>query len=484
MNTDAARSTEGNAEFRGSANRVTVGTADNPNTALAGLAAVTQALAGMPPGCVPDGAFLFSTSLHEPHELLRAVRGRLPEGVPVYGGYAVGIIANDFLAYEGFQVGIALFWLANAKLDVFLERGLNTGEAAIGNRLFERISAQNYAGDPSLLLLYDSVNRTGATFRFNMATSIIDDALSKIAEDIPLVGAGLVGDMQCRTTYQWTGGEVDTQTALLFAFSGSLQIEQVVMHGCRPVSAYHQITKADNNVVLEIDGRPALEVVAELLGPQSGRSWRDYAFFVTLGVNKGCKYGAFTPDTYANRMCMNVDTQRQGLVMFEPDLHAGDSFQLMLRDIDFSYIGNGIRANLEKNAPRKPIFALYIDCAGRASAYSHTDEEEATYVQSALKDVCPLLGFYSGVEIARMAGKPQALDWTGVLCLFYERDVPAHSVPIRLKNAAASANAMIAHADGVASESTREELLEAIAYYKRKLDLAAGAQVSFDVNIR
>jgi len=30
----------------------------------------------------------------------------------------------------------------------------------------------------------------------------------------------------------------------------------------------------------------------------------------------------------------------------------------------------------------------------------------------------PLLGMYSGVEIARVKGQVMPLDWTGVLCIF------------------------------------------------------------------
>jgi small ligand-binding sensory domain FIST len=285
--------------------------------------------------------------------------------------------------------------------------------------------------------------------------------------------------MQCRTTHQWVGDDVDSQTALVLAFSGGPEIQQVVMHGCRPVSAYHQVTKTDHNVILEIDGRPALDVVSELLGPESGRSWRDYSFFVTLGVNKGDRHGALKPEMYANRMCMNVDLARQGLIMFEPDLHAGDLFQLMLREIDLSYISGSIRSILAKNAPRKPIFALYIDCAGRACAYSHMDEEEATYVQGALEGVCPLLGFYSGVEIARMAGKPQALDWTGVLCLFYEREVPTRCAPIRLKTNSASTDTRTAHSLMTEAKPSKKELLEALA-----CGISISPQVSKCVSMR
>ena len=483
MNREKSSWKDGIADLIRLGDRVTVGASEHPDTTKAGFAAVEQALIGVAQGSVPQAALLFSTSRHEPRELLRAVKSKIPEGVPVYGGYAVGIITNDFLAYDGFQVGVALFWLSTARLDVFLERGLNLGEAAVGERLFGRVSAQHFNGDPSLLLLYDSVNRTGGKFRLNMATSIVAEGFNKIDENISIVGAGLVGDMQCRTTHQWVGNEVDSQAALLLAFSGGLEIQQVVMHGCRPVSAYHEVTKTDHNVILEIDGRPALDVISELLGPESGRSWRDYSFFVTLGVNKGERYGAFKPEMYANRMCMNVDLARKGLVMFEPDLRPGNLFQLMLRDIDLSYISENIRLNLAKNAPRKPIFALYIDCAGRACAYSHMDEEEATYVQSALDGVCPLLGFYSGVEIARMAAKPQALDWTGVLCLFYERELPIDCAPIRLKSRAASSEPEKAHLPNAEPELSKKQLLEALSYYKRNLDFAAGQQVRFDAHM-
>ena len=47
-------------------------------------------------------------------------------------------------------------------------------------------------------------------------------------------------------------------------------------------------------------------------------------------------------------------------------------------------------------------------------------EEEAVEVQKALPADIPLLGVYSGVELAKVGGHIQALDWTGVLCLFSE----------------------------------------------------------------
>ncbi|MDR1920541.1 MAG: FIST C-terminal domain-containing protein, partial [Candidatus Adiutrix sp.] len=67
---------------------------------------------------------------------------------------------------------------------------------------------------------------------------------------------------------------------------------------------------------------------------------------------------------------------------------------------------------------RKPVFAFYVNCAGRAAGYAGTDLEDALTVQRVVAGRAPLMGIYSGVEIAPVKGKSRGLDWTGVFCLF------------------------------------------------------------------
>jgi small ligand-binding sensory domain FIST len=74
-------------------------------------------------------------------------------------------------------------------------------------------------------------------------------------------------------------------------------------------------------------------------------------------------------------------------------------------------------AYLQKNN-QDPFFALYIDCAGRTAGFSGSEKEEASIIQKNIGKYVPLLGFYSGVEIAPLMGKSRGLDWTGVLLIF------------------------------------------------------------------
>ena len=107
-------------------------------------------------------------------------------------------------------------------------------------------------------------------------------------------------------------------------------------------------------------------------------------------------------------------------MMFESDLKEGHEVQLMRRSMDFDYVEKGVDDVLRQVGDRTPFFALYIDCAARASAYAGTEREEAEVIQQTIGARMPLLGMYSGVEIADVGGAIQALDWTGVLCVFSE----------------------------------------------------------------
>ena len=74
-----------------------------------------------------------------------------------------------------------------------------------------------------------------------------------------------------------------------------------------------------------------------------------------------------------------------------------------------------------KRDGKNALFGMYIDCAGRAASYSNTKTEEASEVQKVVNQHnTPLLGFYSGVEVAPLLQKSRGLDWTGVLVVLAE----------------------------------------------------------------
>lgn len=396
--------------------QVCVGFSEVPDSCAAGTEAAHAARsnAGRDDAC--DMVLLFCTARHDVQALRDAVISEVGCNVPLYGGGAAGVITNDRFGYAGDQVGVACIWLDGATVSALCEPGLDQGERAVGARLGAQLQERGISPDDSVLLFYDAIDDSDPQTKLFMATWLLEGMKEQLGFLPNLVGAGMQGDHVCSPVVQFVGNELARCHALALSFSSDIRIDTAVMHGCRPASGCYTVTKADGPTILEIDGVHALDFMDGLLGPDLTPD--QYPFFLLLGVNHGKSWIDYGEEDYASRMCFGVDYERRGIVMFEPDMVEGTTFQIMYRSLDFEYMEPKIEALFDSAGDREPVFALYIDCAGRCAGYGGVDREDALVVQRAVADRVPLLGLYAGVEVASLGGEPRGLDWTGVFCLF------------------------------------------------------------------
>ncbi len=240
-----------------------------------------------------DLVIMYTTEKHDPVQFRDGVRSVVGPAAKLIGGYAFGTITKDRLGYDGFQVGVAVLSSDSMKVDMFIEKGLPDNEYDVGFALGKQILSQDYAGQPNILLMYDSVKRAlgEGGILLNMATPLIEGMSQALGNWPPVAGLGMVGGMQWQPTFQWFDDRIEQSSAMALVLSGGVRMDTIIMHGCKPSGAYHTITKAEGNVVLEMEGRSALDFIAELLGPEVAKNWEDYPLFVTLGVNHGDKFG-------------------------------------------------------------------------------------------------------------------------------------------------------------------------------------------------
>jgi small ligand-binding sensory domain FIST len=197
------------------------------------------------------------------------------------------------------------------------------------------------------------------------------------------------------------------------------------MHGCTPLEdTNHTITKIDGSIIYQLDGKPIVELIDALFGSQDWRN--DHPVdLLTIGRRYGSRFGQAEEADYVNRLITGALPNGEGVGIFEPDFEEGTEIQFMLRDTE-KMVESAKRNSSElmehiKADGKKPLFGMYIDCAGRAAKYLNTRIEEATEVQKVFNHYStPLFGFYSGVEIAPLFDKSRGLDWTGVLMVLAE----------------------------------------------------------------
>jgi small ligand-binding sensory domain FIST len=405
-----------------------VGYASGGSAFDAGRGAAADALRGAGGGA-PALVLAFCSAQHDAPSFLSGVRASVGPVAPVVGGSAIGIVTNDRLGYEGALGGVAVLGPGAQILGIATAGGVDADERDAGRRLGARLAAAPGARDAAaLLLFYDSIRRP-ATPTAPPALNASRPLIAGLAEGLPgcppVVGAGVLGDYAFGETWQFCGDGAGRQHAVGALLGPSLRPVVQVMHGCTPMDGVpHVLTRVEGDVIHEIDGRPAAERIDEVYGSREWRSQRPVNR-LALGVPHGERHQVLGEDAYVNRLITGVLPDGKAVGLFEPDLDDGAEVVFMLRDpalmIDSARAGSEAAVARMRREGGRPRLALYIDCAGRAAAASRTATEEAAEVQAVMtREGVPLLGFYSGVEVAPVRGASRGLDWTGVLLLLGE----------------------------------------------------------------
>ncbi|MGH7125549.1 MAG: FIST signal transduction protein [Stellaceae bacterium] len=192
------------------------------------------------------------------------------------------------------------------------------------------------------------------------------------------------------------------------ALAPEIAVATGLTHGCSPIGPVRRVTEARDNIAMQIDDRPALEVFKEDIGELLARDLRKVAGRVFAGFPVR---GSDTGD-YLVRNLMGIDTERQWIAIAER-MAPGDAILFCRRDAasaleDLKRMLEG----LKRRAPT-PKAGLYFSCVARGPNLFATESEELRTIRDTLGEF-PLAGFFGNGEIAH----DRLYGYTGVLTLF------------------------------------------------------------------
>ena len=250
------------------------------------------------------------------------------------------------------------------------------------------------------------------------------------------------------------------------AFEAGVALVSRVTQGCQPIGIQRQVTAADRNVVMLLDGEPALDCLlrdvglegveprAALprlkqilvgLGSPHGDDAREsgalhnvnYGSAFDSATHRGVSTRAFGADTRVRHL-IGIDPGRRGIAI-DDVAEIGTPLAFCARNVeaarrDLMRVCAEVREEVEPEAlPLATAHALrdahagdampgvasgiagavYVSCAGRGGAHFGAPSAELAIVRHALGDV-PLVGFFASGEIARA----NLYGYTGVLTVF------------------------------------------------------------------
>ena len=192
--------------------------------------------------------------------------------------------------------------------------------------------------------------------------------------------------------------------------SDKVTVQAGLTQGCSPIGDTHQVTAADENMLIELDGRPALDVFKEDIGDVLAHDLQRVGgyIFAALPVT-----GTDTGD-YLVRNLIGIDPE-SGVVAVGEYVSAGDRIMFCRRDHDSAVTDmQRMLVDIKKRTNNSLLRAgLYFSCCARGPNQFGDDSDELKMITEELGEF-PLVGFFANGEISnnRLYGH------TGVLTVF------------------------------------------------------------------
>ena len=375
--------------------KASVGMSRHHNPSVAGREAAEQALqkAGISKA---DFVFMFATVGYDQHSLLRAVR-EATGGAPLTGCSAEGTIGIEEADESNFSVVVAAISSDELRWKNGLATGLEDNSHAVGQQVAQDLLPHLSADTIGLFVFPDGLIDNLHNFFAGLEGNLSGEQF------LPLWGGGAGTDFNVGPpTYQYCDDEVVSDGVSYALLSGEARTAWALSHSLIPIGGERKVTRSKGNVIHEIDGKPAVEVLKEYL-PEGAlaedRDWIRYAISLAL-----CSRApSYIKDEEYVSLGLPVVRMADGSIAVQAEVQEGMSVWFSSRDKEKIATGLDRMAQQIKDqlGDAQPNLVFQFECMTRGKTMLREQEKQQflrQLRQSVGPDV-PWAGFYTIGEI-------------------------------------------------------------------------------------
>jgi hypothetical protein len=389
--------------------KAAVGTSYHHNPNVAGREAAEQALrnAGLEK---PDFVFMFATVGYDQRSVLQAVR-EATGGAPLCGCSGEGTIGGNYADESNHSVVVMAISSDELRWRNGLATGLSTDSRAGGQQVAQSLSSDVSADAVGLFVFPD-----GTTVNFDEFFAGLEGDLSS-DRFLPIWGGGAGDNLAMRQTYQYCDDEVVSDGVAYALLSGEALPAWAIDVGYVPIGGERKVTRSQGNVIYEIDGKPAVEVLQEYL-PYSALAddWRRYAHSCVLCL-RAPSY--MKDEEYVVRTILSLDTT-DGSAIVQTEVQEGTSVWMTSKDQEkftagLDRMAEQIKKELGGNQPK---LVFHFDCVSRGKLMFRDQEKLQLLLREFRQAVgpgAPWAGFYTSGEIGPVDKHNCYHNYTGVV---------------------------------------------------------------------
>ena len=247
-----------------------------------------------------------------------------------------------------------------------------------------------------------------------------DAVLSALADQAP--GVPVLGGLSSARTPHGTGAlfvddRLCEQGAVGVCLDG-IEMLPCVSQGAAPFGREVTITAAQDNIVYELAGRPAMETIESIIGELPLR----HRALVAAGLLIGIVIDGGKPDyeqgDFLVRGVLGADSN-SGAIAVGADVIEGQVVRLHARDARSADqdLRRELRVRAEALAGSYPAGVLMFSCNGRGQAMFGACDHDAMLVEQEL-DGAPTAGFFAAGEIGPVGGRSFLHGFTATVAVF------------------------------------------------------------------
>jgi hypothetical protein len=360
----------------------------------------------------------YATVNHDQAPVLEALRAAVGPDVFILGCSVQGMVSNGELTEGGFAVGVMGFGGSALRCATAIEREIQDDTKDKGRALARKLKA-DFGEEPKLVVvIYDPL--CGADVEALLAGM-------RLELDCPLIGGG-ASQPWGRTiqTFQYWDKEVVSRGVVALALSGPFTAEIGICHGSAPIGLTSTITKAAGNQVLELDGRPAVDVWVKATGCDPSNMF-DQTLMASWALGIERRYmvdGPEGPREEIGRVIRGAFGfgMETGAVIFQAAIPEGTKVMVHHRTVENMLSGTTIMAKdlAQRLSDRKPWAVLGFECGARTYPFlgeSNTQKEHAQ-LRATVAPGVPWLGMMAWGEIGPCGGEVAFHNYTYPLVVF------------------------------------------------------------------
>ncbi|MEH2163417.1 MAG: FIST N-terminal domain-containing protein [Nostoc sp.] len=192
------------------------------------------------------------------------------------------------------------------------------------------------------------------------------------------------------------------------ALTGNIVLETIVAQGCRPIGKPLQVTKADRNIILELDEQVPLVVLRDLIAGLSEheRILAQHSLFVGVAMDEFKL--ALQQGDFLIRGILGVDPAA-GAIAIGDRVRPGQRLQFHLRDAqasaeDLELLLQSYQNQTQRESEPSAVAALMFACLGRGEGLYGKPNFDSELFRRYVSDI-PVGGFFCGGEIGPVGGR-------------------------------------------------------------------------------